>query len=533
MNGNAGWNIIATVIHRLAVILVVALAAAPAAVLVVTGLAGASPALWDEIFYRPFWAALGRSFRQMAWSGAVAFAIGWPYGTALGLFRFPLKRACFFMLAVPLLVPPFLWAIGLQSLKPFFSYRNQLWVDGFMGTVLAYATLLIPLVSLVAAVAATQITRSESEVAAMHGGRMASFRLALRHGLPAAAGATLFGSILTLSDSGVGQIMGYHGASGEILVAFSAKNDFGLAALKAVVILAVVLPLLAISVGLLVRGLGAGANARSLVRSEFDPGGGWPGRWMTGVMMVVASGVLLLPAFYGLLRPLVDPPREPFLQGAFDVFRESLPTTLKYGLAAGGIATGMGLFAALQAGRTRGLLAAMLLASVVLMAVPSSLHALGMVKCAAVAPPVFDWLFRSEWSVGLAGGLRLFPLAAMILAVSWHRVPGSLEEVARVHGVGRLRFLLKLVVPVLGGAILGVFLLAGLLSLADVTSTVLLQPPGSSSYGARLFAVMDNSAEKVVSALCLVYLLIPLGFLLGSGTLTLGRFHKKTSFPPK
>lgn len=497
---------------RLLVFAVLVLAAAPPLVLVLGSLGSISERHWQDILYRPFHDALWRTLRQMSLSALIAFLIGWPYGTALGLFRFPLKRVCWFLLAIPLLMPPFLWAIGIQSLQAYLSYRYQRWVDGYSGCVLAFATQLVPLVALAAALAAGRIKRSELETAILHGGSESAFRRALHHGLPAAMGATLLGSILTLSDSGCGQIMGYHGASGEILVAFSAKSDFGLAALKAVVTLIVFMPLLALAVWLLNRGL---------FRGGIDRGPGHAGivmaparRWLTAPFMILAGACLLLPAVIGLVSPLLKPPRKSYLTDALEIFRESLPVTLHYALVSGILATALAFVAVLACRRGGLSLLRVLLVAVFLFALPSSLNALGILRLGTLAPPAFDFILRSEWIVGIAKGLHLLPLAFVLIVAFWYRLPLSFSDAARLHGVGFARFACCVVAPVLAAPLAGTVVMTGMLALADVTATILLQPPGASSYGTRLYAVMDNSAEKVVASLCLVYTLLPLGLLL-------------------
>lgn len=126
--------------------------------------------------------------------------------------------------------------------------------------------MVMPVVTLVTFAAASQISGSERHSARLYGGRGLLFRLALRYTFPAAVGAAFLGGLVMLADSGCGQIMGYHGVAGEVLVAFAAKNNFQLAALKAVVTATVFLPLLVIAGWALVRYL----NFESLAKQGTD-----------------------------------------------------------------------------------------------------------------------------------------------------------------------------------------------------------------------------------------------------------------------
>jgi len=63
--------------------------------------------------------------------------------------------------------------------------------------------------------------------------------------------------------------------------------------------------------------------------------------------------------------------------------------------------------------------------------------------------------------------------------------------------------------PYYSGHLCACFIITCLILLADVSSMSLLQPPGGSSFGSHLFAVMDAASERVVAALCLIYVSIP------------------------
>jgi ABC-type Fe3+ transport system permease subunit len=233
-------------------------------------------------------------------------------------------------------------------------------------------------------------------------------------------------------------------------------------------------------------------------------------KWLTGLIMVLLAGILLFPALFGLIRPLLHPPQASYLNEAKELFIESMPVTLLYGCTAGLIA-GSGAFLTVvcmpRSGKGRALL---LFVCLFLFALPPSLNALGMLRIGTSAPAWLDFLFRSGWVVGVGEGLHFLPLGIVFLLVAWQRVPYSLQDAARLHGVPNLIYAFRIAAPAIIRPLVVVILVCGLLALADVTSTVLLQPPGGSSYGTHLFAIMDNSSEKLVAAFCLVYMLVPL-----------------------
>ena len=155
-----------------------------------------------------FWRSLARSLWVGASVAVVSFAIGWPLGVRAGLTRFPGRLTLLAALALPLLLPSFLVAIGLSMLAHEIS--------GFPGTVWAFACLGVPLVTCVSLAAARTVTRSQADAARLAGGERHLFRLTLRATFPLVALAAALAAVLTLADPGPGQILGWPGAAGEL-----------------------------------------------------------------------------------------------------------------------------------------------------------------------------------------------------------------------------------------------------------------------------------------------------------------------------
>ncbi|MCP4902179.1 MAG: hypothetical protein GY906_34865, partial [bacterium] len=105
-------------------------------------------------------------------------------------------------------------------------------------------------------------------------------------------------------------------------------------------------------------------------------------------------------------------------------------------------------------------------------------------------------------------GLRLAPLAIVLLLRAWGATAPSWTHAAAVSGVTLTSFLRRVLLPVLGPALAISALLVALLASADVTSVLLLAPPGHSSFSLRIFTVMANAPQSLVAALCCVQLAV-------------------------
>lgn len=103
-------------------------------------------------------------------------------------------------------------------------------------------------------------------------------------------------------------------------------------------------------------------------------------------------------------------------------------------------------------------------------------------------------------------GLRLLPLAAVIALRAWGSIPSSWTAAAAIHGVPLRRFIVRVLLPYLAPALILALVLVALLATADVSTILLLHPPGESTLPLSLFTIMANAPEALVGSLCLVYL---------------------------
>ena len=492
--------------------------------LVISGLMGLGESGWGDIWYRPYLAAVARTLRVLATVSILSLLLGTPLGMLGGALRFPLKGLAIGLLLLPLAMPPFLWAIGIQSLQSFFGFAHQTWFDGFWGCVFSGAAVVVALVALATTAALKQTSLAEIEAMRLSGGTSFSVKCLFQRVLPAATGAALIGAILVVSDPGPGQIMGYHGISGDVLVAFSARGDFRLAAIKGIVGAIIFSPLIIFGIAALLRGIRIENLARDIRL--------WSGAQvplMQGTLCsIIYIGIPFLMvslAFAGLIRPLLHRPRLAALESAWLLFSESINLTIMYAAGAGCIAAGLGLLVAFQCRRRTSAIPAIIFLCLVLISLPSAMNALGFVSLGTKAPQEFDFLLRSEVSVALAMGLRYMPVATLLLLRPVLQISQSIDDSARSMGVSRSRRALQILLPLVFFPLAGTFLATAFLAMADVASTVILQPPGGSSFGTHLFSVMDNSSEKVVASLCLVYSLIPIVAFTSAAVVALGRSH--------
>lgn len=424
-----------------------------------------------------FLSALGRSLLLAATVAGVSLAVGWPLGVRAGLTRFPLRRALLMLLALPLLLPSFLVAIGLSMLTPHF--------DGALATLGSFACLGVPLVAFASLAATMAITRSQADAARLAGGDHLLFALGRRATFPLATLAAVLAGVMTLADPGPGQIFGWHGAAGELLVSFAAQHDASLAARQAWA-MAVISALLAWPLAWrLAPEIAAGLSARDVARPPLlhSPGVVW---WLAGV----ASLVALMPVA-GLLRPLMTR-AWPITRAWGEVERTAADTVLYAGLAAA-IAVGVAFALAALAGRVPWRRRALVAGALALLTLPPALPALWLIP------------WSSPAAVGAALALRGLPIALLLALRAVGSMPASWAEAAHVHGISRARFVARIAMPWCARWGLPAVALAAMLATAEIGTVLLLHPPGRGTLPLAIFTIMANAPEALVAMLCLFY----------------------------
>jgi iron(III) transport system permease protein len=447
--------------------------------------------------------ALGRSVGVASATAAAAFILGFPCGVLAGLYRFRGRALLLGALALPLLIPSFLWAIGLSMLRIAAGLPPGSVFSGAAGTVWSFTALGTPLVVFGALVAVRLLPGTAIDAARLAGGERAVLRYAGYAALPLGGAAALLAGIVTLTDPGPGQILGFAGVATQILTSFAALYDFELAVRQGLASAAIVLVAAGPLLWLVARYLALALFARGATLMQ-------PRTWSTAsrvAPLIIAAVVLLIviAPLAGLLQPVVT---QLWPDAVAGTVRRTAGNTFIYGLTAGIVATALGLAVAISVSRFTRLRLVALSGLTLLFVLPPSAGALGTVLAVSAAPEWLDGLLRSRATVGVVLGLRLTVIAALILSRATGSAPPSWVAAAALHGVPLHRYFRSVLAPFLAGPMLLSVAVIALLATADITTVLLLQPPGRDSLPVALFTVMANAPESLVASLCLTYLLV-------------------------
>jgi iron(III) transport system permease protein len=427
-----------------------------------------------------FWTACARSLAVAIAVVVGALVLGAPTGVLAGLYEFPGRRPLLGLLAVPLIVPSF--------------------------------------------VTVRRLSKSQVEAVRIGGGERLVLRCAMQALLPAAILAATLAGILSLADPGPGQILGYPGVAYEILLSFSASYDFALAAKQCAGLTGLVL-VLSIPVAVFIApNVAVGFLGRDVVSAPLakNKACGQAALLLLAFNVTFAVIVPLL----GIVRPLLTD--FPVARAFQEVMRTGL-NTFVYALTAGLVATLLGTALAIATGRDKTVRGGVVIAMFVLLALPPSLSALGIIKLGTSSPAWLDPVLRGRFTVGFASALKFLPVAAILAMRSFGTTSPSQCLVGAIHGISVWRYFGRILGPALLPSAGIACIIVALLSTAEVGTALLLRPAGADSIPVQIFTVMANAPETLVAALCAIYIAGAAGLLLlgWSMTLELGRHGRR------
>jgi len=135
-------------------------------------------------------------------------------------------------------------------------------------------------------------------------------------------------------------------------------------------------------------------------------------------------------------------------------------------------------------------------------AVPGSLIGIGLISLWNNFATAY--VYDSEAILVLTYLARFVPIATLVLVARFRRIDWLLIDAARVHMPGRFRAWVQVYIPLFSDAGAFAMFLIFVLSIGELSATILTMPPGTGTMAARIFNYLHYGASDVVAYLSLV-----------------------------
>jgi iron(III) transport system permease protein len=478
-----------------------------------------TPALHVLASPRPWWLLLRSLLLALAVTLG-ALVLGVPLGVAFGRARLPLRRLLFAGHVLPMLLPPFLPALGwfylFGSRGAIGSPTTAAILTSAPGLVLVLTLTFAPIVTSLTALGILSVDPSLEEAALLVARPL---RVITRILVPAASPAVLFAGLvvfaLSFSELGVPMFLRQEVYPAAV---FARLGGIDYAPGEAA---ALVLPLIPVAIGLLAverRILGRRAftvlGLRDGMRRPLDLG-----RWLGPVVIVCLAATTLS------ILPLASLALRAAEGGGFarvGSFIGSSPgnSLLLAGCAATSIAV---VSVILGHAVARGSVFARLADGALLLGffLPSAVLGVGLIATWNHAPTQFIYGTVAILVMGFVA--RYTVVGVRVFAAAVAQSSASYEEAAAIGGAGYLRRLLRVTLPMHRRGAAAAWLVAAVFCLRDLETAVLFYPPGGEPLTVRIFTLEANGPAAVVAALALVHVGITLlALLVGSALLFAG-----------
>jgi len=138
--------------------------------------------------------------------------------------------------------------------------------------------------------------------------------------------------------------------------------------------------------------------------------------------------------------------------------------------------------------------------------IPSTVFGIGLIKF--YNTPVLNGIYSSFWIIIIGYLGRFIFIAEKLIANTIKQIPRSFEESAQLVGANFLLRLWKIVLPLVFPGIFAAFLIGFLFCLGELGTTIMVYPPGTSVMPIKIYTIMANAPQKLISAMSLIVLMI-------------------------
>jgi iron(III) transport system permease protein len=455
--------------------------------------------------------------------GIGAAVVGTATAAVVTLFDFRGRRTFEWALLLPLAMPAYVVAYAYTDFLQF-SGPFQGWIRGTFGlegrvfpevrnlpgAVLVFVFSLYPYVYLLVRTALAERAPQLMEAARLLGAPLASRirRVALPLARPAIAAGVALALMETLADFGVASYFGIQTFSTGIYKAWLAMDNRIAAAQLATLLLVVVAGLLALETRAQKRLRFVGGRTRG--GAEAQPArlrsGGRIAAWVICLLPVLLGFVL--PVLF-MLRPLAADwsvlPWDRFLQWSFN--------SLRLGAISAGLAVAVALLLAYRlrrapGGLTRGVvqLAGLGYAVPGAVLVVGLLLPVGWLQSAWPESGVGYWMTATILGIVWAYLVRFVSVALQSVQSGYARIPGSLDDSARMLGTGGAALLARVHWPLLKRSAAAAGLLVFVDVMKELPATLVLRPFNSDTLAVVAYQLArdERLGEAALPSLALV-----------------------------
>jgi len=101
-------------------------------------------------------------------------------------------------------------------------------------------------------------------------------------------------------------------------------------------------------------------------------------------------------------------------------------------------------------------------------------------------------------------------ISSKLITNAIRQIPKSLDEQAVIQGIPLFRRIQKILIPIILPSLFAAFVISFIFSFGELGLTIMLYPPGAEIMPVKVFTIMANAPQSLVSSMTLIVFSITL-----------------------
>ena len=459
----------------------------------------------NDLFQPDVLRSIANSLFISAVTGTVSVAAGCGFAFFLAKTDLPLKNLLFLLLLLPLLLPPYITTVAWADVWLYTGLPRH-FIYSRSDVIFILSIIYTPLAAFIISGSLKNISGSIEEAGLMVAPyRIVFFRVILPLIRPALFSSFILIFILVISEFAVPSYLGVSVFTTEIFTQFTAFYNYSSAIAHGLVLTFVCLMLILPERYYLSQAPFVSFGKRSFNRLVI-------GLENKGIWLMIFVVYLLFFVFLPVLMLVVQAftGHGASLSEIIITLLPSLNDSLLLSLAGALIITLFGYAFAMISIRYKFKFIDSLL--LIIFAVPAIVTGIALTKF--FNTPALNFIY-SSWSIILIAYMaRFLFISQKVIAGGLMQIPASYGEAAALMGASPFYIFKKITLPLMSDAFFTSFFIILIFSVAELTTVIMVYPPGISLLPVRIFTLMANAPQSTVSGMCLVALLFTLIFII-------------------
>jgi len=432
-------------------------------------------------------------------------------GTVLGflLYKTEVKFSGFFKIAllIPLLVSPYILAVAWKDFF-YLVFNNAGFVASYVGVILVLTTIFTPLSMLIIGSALSNIDRQleDTVLITTSFGRVVQ-KIMLPLIKPALVSSFVLVFIFSISEFSVPAFFGIKVFTTEIFTQFSAFYNHSLAIIQSALLIVICVLLLFTEKKYIADApflsIGNKGTSNKRYKTENRYGLAFLLGWLF-ISVVLPFIILFAQSFKNGGHKFIM---------AFKLLVPTFGSSIGLALIGSLIVVVIGFAVAHNSNRHTKNKTYFDFILLIVFAIPSTIFGISLIKF--YNQPLLNFIY-SSYAIIIIGYVGKFSfISAKLIGNALKQVPKSFDEAAQIKGIQTFKRMQKITIPLILPILFVSFIIIFIFSLGELGTTIMLYPPGTEIMPIKVFTIMANAPQALVSSMTLIVFSITLSIISG------------------